>query len=50
MSEDGRFLASTTYDGRVNVWDLSADRQKIQEYETKGSFGMCIDMVGHVQL
>ncbi|KAK2625336.1 hypothetical protein QTJ16_005705 [Diplocarpon rosae] len=44
LSEDGGFLASTTYDGRINVWDLTAGRQKIREYETKGSFGMCIDM------
>jgi len=26
------------------VWDLVAGRKKIREYETKGSFGMCIDM------
>jgi superkiller protein 8 len=44
LSEDGQFLASTTYDGRINVWDLVAGRKKIREYETKGSFGMCIDM------
>ena len=44
LSEDGQFLASTTYDGRINVWDLVADRKKIREYDTKGSFGMCIDM------
>lgn len=44
LSEDGKYLASTTYDGRINVWDLSADRQKIREYETKGSFGMCVDL------
>jgi superkiller protein 8 len=44
LSEDGQFLASTSYDGRINVWDLAADRKKIREYETKGSFGMCIDM------
>ncbi|CAL3971269.1 hypothetical protein PZA11_007801 [Diplocarpon coronariae] len=44
LSEDGGFLASTTYDGRINVWDLTAGRKKIREYETKGSFGMCIDM------
>jgi superkiller protein 8 len=50
LSEDGQFLASTTYDGRINVWDLSivAEKgqigKKIREYETKGSFGMCIDM------
>lgn len=44
LSEDGQFLASTSYDGRINVWDLLANRNKIREYETKGSFGMCIDM------
>lgn len=50
LSEDGQFLASTTYDGRINVWDLNVATQqgtkgkKIREYETKGSFGMCVDM------
>lgn len=44
MSEEGQFLASTTYDGRINVWDLLNDQKKIREYETKGSFGLCIDM------
>ncbi|RDW60816.1 WD40 repeat-like protein [Coleophoma cylindrospora] len=44
LSEDGQFLASTTYDGRINVWDLADGRKKIREYETKGSFGLCIDM------
>jgi WD40 repeat protein len=44
LSEDGQYLASTTYDGRINVWDLVNDRKKIREFETKGSFGMCIDL------
>lgn len=44
LSEDGQFLASTTYDGRINVWDIAANGKKIREYETKGSFGMSIDM------
>jgi superkiller protein 8 len=44
LSEDGQFLASTTYDGRINIWDLADGIKKIREYETKGSFGMCIDM------
>ena len=42
VSDDGQFLASTTYDGRINVWDLIDSRKKIREFETKGSFGMCI--------
>ena len=53
LSEDGRYLAGTTYDGRVNVWDtetLTASEkgtaEKVREYETKGSFGMSIDLVG----
>ncbi|MCJ1361572.1 superkiller [Acarospora aff. strigata] len=44
LSEDGRYLASTTYNGRINVWDTLDNRQKIREFETKGSFGMCIDL------
>ena len=46
LSEDGHYLASTTYDGRINVWDTIAG-QKIREYETKGSYGMTIDLVRH---
>ena len=44
LSADGQFLASTTCDGRICVWDLLSGKKKIREYETKGSFGMCIDM------
>lgn len=50
LSENGQFLASTTYDGRLNVWDLNntgsqgGRGNKIREYETKGSFGMCVDI------
>ncbi|PNS19535.1 hypothetical protein CAC42_7379 [Sphaceloma murrayae] len=51
LSEDGRYLASTTYDGRVNVWDTTSidpaatsEVKKIRQYETKGSFGMSIDL------
>ncbi|KAI9872416.1 MAG: hypothetical protein M1830_001637 [Pleopsidium flavum] len=45
LSQDGQYLASTTYNGRINVWDTFNSRQKIREFETKGSFGMCIDLV-----
>ena len=45
MSGDGQYLAGTTHDGRVKVWDLNNGKQKIREFETKGSFGMCVDMV-----
>ncbi|PHH88895.1 hypothetical protein CDD83_6907 [Cordyceps sp. RAO-2017] len=49
LSEDGAYLAGTTNDGRVNVWDVADEkRPKIQEYETgsagSGSFGMCVDL------
>jgi superkiller protein 8 len=47
LSEDGQFLASTTFDGRINVWDIIAGGKKIREYETKGSFGLCIDLSGN---
>ncbi len=46
LSSDGQYLASTSHNGRLNVWDTSNVRTKFKEYETKGSFGMCIDLVG----
>ena len=45
LSSDGKHLTSTTYNGRINVWDLSTDRKQITSYETKGSYGMAIDIV-----
>jgi superkiller protein 8 len=45
LSVEGQYLAGTTYDGRINIWDLVDGRRKIREYETKGSFGMSIDLV-----
>lgn len=48
LSAEGRYLAGTTYDGRINVWDLDEGRVKFREYETKGSFGMSIDLVSTV--
>ncbi|KAF6224053.1 hypothetical protein HO133_010627 [Letharia lupina] len=44
LSEDGQYLAATSFDGRINVWDNLADGVKIREFETKGSFGMSIDL------
>lgn len=45
LSEDGQYLASTSIDGRINVWDNLANRIKIREFETRSSFGMSIDLV-----
>lgn len=49
LSEDGQYLASTTYDGRINVWDLFGDSgATLREYETgtagSGSFGLSVDL------
>ncbi|MCJ1279980.1 superkiller [Puttea exsequens] len=44
LSVDGQYLAATSFDGRINVWDSLANGAKIREFETKGSFGMCIDL------
>ncbi|KAI9855557.1 MAG: superkiller [Vezdaea acicularis] len=44
LSHDGMFLASTAYDGRINVWETTGERKRIRQYETKGSFGLCIDL------
>jgi superkiller protein 8 len=43
----GRYLATSSYDGRIGVWDLSTGPEawaKVREYETKGSFGLCVAM------
>lgn len=45
LSENGHFLASTTQDGRINIWDNEADSQKIREYSTLHSFGLALDLV-----
>jgi superkiller protein 8 len=50
LSEDGRFLAGTTHDGHIKVWDLLANCAQIRDFETKGSFGVCIDWVGQARL
>ncbi|KAG9257730.1 WD40-repeat-containing domain protein [Emericellopsis atlantica] len=49
LSEDGSYLAATTNDGRINVWDTTKEgKPKIQDYETgtpgSGSFGMSVDL------
>lgn len=50
FSADGRILHSTTYDGRVVLWDIMS-LKKITEIETKGSFGTSIACVhsSHLQ-
>jgi WD40 repeat protein len=47
ISADGQYLAGSSINGRVNVWSLNKgeDMPKIREYETKGSFGLCVDLV-----
>ncbi|APA12188.1 hypothetical protein SS1G_10828 [Sclerotinia sclerotiorum 1980 UF-70] len=58
LSADGQFLAGTNVDGKIGVWDLlqvgeegkgenagkKSVGKKIREYETKGSFGLCVDI------
>ncbi|KAK4228900.1 meiotic recombination protein rec14 [Podospora fimiseda] len=47
LSENEEYLACTTSDGRIQVWDLNA-KQVIQTYETGarggGSFAMSVDL------
>lgn len=45
LSPNGNLLAATTYDGRINIWNTSETENKLRQYETKGSFGMCVDIV-----
>ncbi|KAL1840535.1 hypothetical protein VTJ49DRAFT_356 [Mycothermus thermophilus] len=47
LSADENYLACTTSDGRIHVWDIAA-RERIQTYETGarggGSFAMAVDL------
>ena len=54
VSAGGEYAAASAADGRVRVWDLrggegagaeKAEAPVVREYETRGSFGMCVDMV-----
>lgn len=44
LSDNGQFLAGVSQDGHIEVWDLNASGEQVQDYETKGSFGTCLDM------
>ncbi|CEL11416.1 Putative WD40 repeat protein [Aspergillus calidoustus] len=44
LSADGQYLAGTTQNGHIKVWDLGANEEEIRDHETKGSFGTCIDL------
>ncbi|KAL8873522.1 MAG: hypothetical protein Q9174_001028 [Haloplaca sp. 1 TL-2023] len=44
LSAEGQYLAATSVDGRINVWDNLGGHNKIRQYETKGSFGMTVDL------
>ena len=58
LDPSGRYLATTTHDGRINVYDtatLTADSaagkaERITQYETKGSFGLSIDISANGEL
>lgn len=45
LSADARYLAGTTHDGCIKVWDLQNNLEEAWNLETRGSFGMCVDMV-----
>jgi WD40 repeat protein len=47
LSADGQYLASSSINGKINVWSLNKEEgmPRIREYETKGSFGLCVDLV-----
>lgn len=56
LDEEGKFLVGTTYDGRVNVWELlsetdeksGSEKVKVNSFanwETRGGFGLAVDVV-----
>ena len=45
LSVDGQYLGGTRADGRLHVWDVAGEVRRVREYEGKGSFGLCVDLV-----
>jgi superkiller protein 8 len=58
MTRDGRYLAASSYDGRVRVWDMLTgtrdgtgkgktdwEPEVVRDYETRGNFGMSVALV-----
>lgn len=56
LDGEGKFLVGTTYDGRVNVWELAGQideksgNEKVAansfaHWETRGGFGLAVDVV-----
>lgn len=47
LTPDEKYLACTSHDGKIHVWDLEA-KNVVQTYETggagAGSFGLCVDL------
>lgn len=47
LSADEQFLACTSADGRIHVWDV-VEKRRVQTYETgsggSGSFGLSVDL------
>ena len=53
LSDTGRYLATSAYDGRICVWDLLGNGGegfvRVREYETKGSFGLSVAIVSSLR-
>ena len=38
-------LAASTCEGKIHIWNTESPKTPAKHYETKGSFGMCVDIV-----
>ena len=48
VSGDGKECAISTHDGQIMTWDIAVTPPNVMlKYETKGSFGCCVDMVNN---
>lgn len=44
LSPSGERMAVSTCDGKIILWDTSRPQEVLKTYETKGSFGLCVDI------
>ena len=45
LSAQGDKLAATSSHGKITIWDTSNPRQILNQYVTKDSFGLTVDIV-----
>ncbi|KAK2735960.1 hypothetical protein FQN57_001033 [Myotisia sp. PD_48] len=44
LSANAQYITGTTHDGHIKVWDTQNGLERVCDFETRGSFGLCLDV------